>query len=820
MDRYICIHGHFYQPPRENAWLEAIELQDSAAPYHDWNERITRECYAPNSVSRILDDQGRIAKLVNNYAKISFDFGPTLLSWLEVKGPDAYAAILAADRQSRELFSGHGSALAQVYNHLIMPLANSRDRATQIRWGIGDFKHRFGRAPEGMWLAETAVDVETLEDLAGSGIRFTILAPHQAARIRRLGDPAWQEINGDQIDTTLAYRQRLPSGRTIAIFFYHGAIARAVAFEGLLSHGEHFIDRLVGAFAADGAGPELVHVATDGESYGHHHRFGDMALAYVLDQIEARQLAHLTNYGEYLEKYPPEHEVEIVEKSSWSCAHGIDRWRSDCGCNTGAHGEWNQRWRTPLRDALDWLRDQVAPLWEQRASKLFQDPWAVRDAYIDVVLDRSAKNIENFFSRHALRPLTAAQTSTALKLLELQRHAMLMYTSCGWFFDDLAGIETVQILQLAGRAVQLAQDLFGDSLEQQFVRRLAAAESNRPEEGDGTRIYERHVRPARVDWSKLAAHYALSHLFEEFPERTTVYCYDARVTEHRVLSAGRAKLGVGRIELTSNITLERARRVFAVLHLGDHNMSGSVGDDRDDDSYQEIVRATTEPFVRADLTAVLREMDRRFSGPNYSLRSLFRDEQRNVLNLILGANLQEAESLYRQIYESRAPLLRFLTDLGIPLPKGFSAAAEFVLNNHLRAALEQPSIDRQHVVRLFESAKEEGVALDTVPLEFAYRRSLERAAAALAAQPSLAALQQFLDAANFLQHLPFNVNLWQVQNNFYELLKREYPGQRDGQERGDETARRWIACFEDLGRILGIKISGESQRANRITPPC
>ncbi|HMA79788.1 MAG TPA: glycoside hydrolase, partial [Candidatus Binatia bacterium] len=255
MDRYICIHGHFYQPPRENPWLEAIELQDSAAPYHDWNERITRECYAPNSVSRILDDQGRIVKLVNNYAKISFDFGPTLLSWLEVKAPDAYAAILAADRQSRELFSGHGSALAQVYNHLIMPLANSRDRATQIRWGIGDFKHRFGRAPEGMWLAETAVDVETLEDLAGSGIRFTILAPHQAARIRRLGDPAWQEINGDQIDTTLAYRQRLPSGRTIAIFFYHGAIARAVAFEGLLSHGEHFIDRLVGAFAADGAGP-------------------------------------------------------------------------------------------------------------------------------------------------------------------------------------------------------------------------------------------------------------------------------------------------------------------------------------------------------------------------------------------------------------------------------------------------------------------------------------------------------------------------------------------------------------------------------------
>ncbi len=448
MDRYVCIHGHFYQPPRENPWLEAIELQDSAAPYHDWNERITRECYAPNSVSRILDDQERIVKLVNNYARISFNFGPTLLSWLEVKAPEVYAAVLAADQQSRATFSGHGSAIAQVYNHVIMPLATRRDRVTQIRWGIGDFEHRFGRAPEGMWLAETAVDLETLELLAGAGIGFTILAPHQAARVRALGDKTWQEINGATIDTALPYRQRLPSGRSIAIFFYNGAIARAVAFEGLLSQGEQFIERLVGAFVADRAGPQLVHIATDGESYGHHHRFGDMALAYGLEQIPARQLAQLTNYGEYLEKHPPRHEVEIVEKSSWSCAHGIDRWWTDCGCNTGGHATWNQKWRTPLRNALDWLRDQVAPQWERQARQFFGDPWAVRDDYIKVLLDRSPSNVANFYARHAARPLTPAQTTTAIKLLELQRHAMLMYTSCGWFFDDLAGIETIQVLQL------------------------------------------------------------------------------------------------------------------------------------------------------------------------------------------------------------------------------------------------------------------------------------------------------------------------------------------------------------------------------------
>ncbi len=300
MDRYICIHGHFYQPPRENPWLEAIELQDSAAPYHDWNERITAECYAPNSVSRIVDAENCIVKLVNNYAKISFNFGPTLLSWLEAKSSDVYAAILQADKESQKRFSGHGSAMAQIYNHVIMPLANSRDRATQIAWGIGDFEKRFKRAPEGMWLPETAVDLETLELLADHGIRFTVLAPHQAARMRPIGDPAWHDLNGISIDTTRAYLQRLPSGQSIALFFYHGPIARAVAFEGLLSHGDRFIERLTGAFSAESQRPQLVHIATDGESYGHHHRFGDMALAYVLDRIESGQLARLTNYGEVL----------------------------------------------------------------------------------------------------------------------------------------------------------------------------------------------------------------------------------------------------------------------------------------------------------------------------------------------------------------------------------------------------------------------------------------------------------------------------------------------------------------------------------------
>ena len=807
MDRYICIHGHFYQPPRENPWLEAVELQDSAAPYHDWNERITAECYAPNAVARILDGQGRILKLLNNYSRMSFNFGPTLLSWLEAKAPETYAAIVAADRDSQKYFSGHGSALAQAYNHIIMPLANSSDRRTQIVWGIGDFEKRFGRAPEGMWLPETAVDLETLDLLAEYGLRFTILAPHQAARTRPIGERQWHEIKDQTIDTSRPYRISLPSGKSLALFFYHGPIARAVAFDGLLSQGERFIERLTGAFTKDNAQPELVHIATDGESYGHHHRFGDMALAYVLDQLGNNGAARLTNYGEFLAQQPPTDEVEIVEQSSWSCAHGIDRWWSDCGCNTGGHPGWNQAWRTPLRDALDWVRDTVAPLWEAKAGALFKDPWAARDGYIDVVNDRSTASLERFIARCAARPWSETERATALKLMEIQRHAMLMYTSCGWFFDDISGIEAVQVLQFAGRVVQFAEEVFGTSMEIQFTSRLAAAKSNIPEQGTGAEIYERSVRPAKVDWEKLTAHYAVSALFENYPRETAIYCYDASREDQQVFTAGRAKLAFGRVRLTSTITRESARLYFGVLHLGDHNITGGVGHFADESSYRAAIDGAVEPFRRADLTAALRMMERHFGDSNYSLRSLFRDQQRSVLAKILGANLAEAASLYRQIYEPRAPLMRFLTDLKIPLPKGFAAAAEVVLNQDLRAALEQDPIDGGQVNRLFECAKAEGIVLEATTLEFAYRQSLERAASALALQSSLEAVERLRAAASFLPSLPFSANLWKAQNVFFQLLQRQYLRQREAEKRGDETARRWVACFEDLGRMLGFHIT-------------
>ncbi|HEY4652515.1 MAG TPA: DUF3536 domain-containing protein, partial [Pontibacter sp.] len=427
MERYICIHGHFYQPPRENPWLNEVELQESARPYHDWNERITDECYARNSASRILDNDGTIVDILNNYAWMSFNFGPTLLEWMEKKAPETYQAILAADKESQERFSGHGSALAQVYNHMIMPLANERDKHTQVLWGIYDFKKRFSRDPEGMWLGETAADTQTLEVMAEHGIKFTILSPYQAKSYRRIGEHDWKDATNAQINPNRPYVINLPSGKTIVVFFYHAPVSQGVAFEGLLHNGEKFKNRLIGALDHNTTEPQLLHIATDGETYGHHHRFGEMALSYTLHHLYQEQQARLTIYGEYLEKFPPQYEAQIIEKTSWSCFHGVERWQSDCGCNTGGHPTWNQKWRKPLRQAFDWLRDELEPLYSSHMQQLGANPWQSRNNYIQVISDRSETNVQAFIRAHTSRELTIEEQRTFLQLLEMQYHAMLMY---------------------------------------------------------------------------------------------------------------------------------------------------------------------------------------------------------------------------------------------------------------------------------------------------------------------------------------------------------------------------------------------------------
>lgn len=807
MERRVCIHGHFYQPPRENPWLENIELQDSAYPYHDWDARITAECYEPNTVSRILDPDGWISKVINNYSKISFNFGPTLLSWISTNQPDIYRSIIEADSESRQNFSNHGSALAQAYNHMIMPLANRRDKYTQILWGIRDFERRFGRPPEGMWLPETAVDLETLEIMAEHGIRFTIFAPYQALRFRPIGQGDWHEAGKEEIDSSMPYQINLPgSGRTLAIFFYNGDISRAVAFEKLLSNGERFANRLLGGF--NGQSPEqLVNIATDGETYGHHHPHGEMALSYALHYIESNKLARLTNYGEYLEQYPPAFEVEIKEHSAWSCAHGVERWKSDCGCNSGMHPGWGQAWRAPLRNALDWLRDTLAPRYEDRTRKFLKDPWAARDDYITVVLDRSPENFQLWLNKHAAYNLSQEERIEVLKLLELQRNAMLMYTSCGWFFDEISGIETVQVIQYAGRVVQLARELFNDNtIEPRFLEMLALAKSNIANNRDGAYIYEKFVKPAMVDLLKVGAHYAICSLFETYNENSVIYCYEVHREDQQKRSAGVAKLVVGRAYITSRITRESVTLSYGVVNLGDYNVSGGVRVYQDEETYKKMAQEITDTFDRADFSEVTKLLDHHFEGATYSLKQLFRDKQRAVIDQILYTTLGDVSSDYRRIYERNAPLMLFLRNLNIPQPKTLYTAAEFVLNTSLCKAFTDEKLDLGHIGALLREVEISNVLLDKASLKYALEQSLRRLGEQWKEQPQDNSLLEHLDSVIGLAlSLPFEVDFWKVQNIYYTLMQTVYSESQIKSEQGDEDAKQWIDRFNALGEKLKVR---------------
>lgn len=807
MKRYVCVHGHFYQPPRENPWLETIEVQDSAYPYHDWNERIAHESYGPNASARILDGEGRILEIVNNYARINFNFGPTLLAWMETFDPETYEAILTADSESIERFSGHGSAIGQVYNHLIMPLANSRDKETQIIWGIVDFEHRFGRKPEGMWLAETAVDLESLDLLAKHGIAYTILAPHQAGKVREIGEEAWTDVSGGRVDPTRPYRVEVPSGGSIDVFFYDGPVSQAVAFEGLLERGERLANRIIGTFSDERDWPQIAHIATDGETYGHHHHAGEMALAYALHFIEEHELAEITNYGAYLELHPPTHEAEVIYDTSWSCIHGIERWRANCGCNTGGPQGWHQEWRAPLRDALDWLRDAMIEVYEDQATGLFSDAWAARDDYVHVVLDRSEEALERFFDKHTQAELSKDDRRKALKLLEMQRHAMLMYTSCGWFFDELSGIETVQVIQYAGRAVQLADELSGEDLESGFVERLELAPSNLPRFKNGAVIYDQFVRPAAVDLAKVAAHYAMSTLFEEEPP-ASVHAFDAEPVSFNRLETGRARLALGRVNLLSRITQDEDTFTFGVLHLGDHNLDGGVRPFMGNGDFEAMVAEVTAAFDRADYPQTIRLIDHHFGDHAYSLGSLFRDEQRNITDVILDGTLAEAESVYRHLYEDNAPLMRYLDSVSIPLPTGLRTAAEFIMNVDISRALGADEIDFDYIDNYFQETSTWDLHLDVPGITFAMEGALERLAEDLTADNAgPVEFDKLIRLIELIQRLPFGCEYGSAQNHYYALLMSRYPEMKEQAEAGDEDASEWVESFERLGEALAVYVA-------------
>jgi len=518
--RVVVVHGHYYQPPRENPWLEYVEAEATAAPCHDWNSRIERECYRAVTAARLQGRDGRIARIENLLAWTSFDFGATLLEWMEREAPDTYAQVLAADAAGRERL-GHGNAVAAPYHHVILPLASRRDKVTEVRWGVADFTKRFGRAPAGMWLPETAVDDETLDVLAQHGIAFTIVAPCQVTRAPARGLPG---------------RYRTGGGRDIALFVYDGPLSHDVAFGAALQDGVAWARRML---AGAGKEPSLVSVATDGETFGHHHRFAEMALARMLAEVRRHGSAVLGNYAAVLERHPPAEAVSIVAPSSWSCVHGVERWRRECGCRVAPERGWHQRWRAPFREAVEWLAGRLHRIYEDEACGLLADPWAARDAYGES-FGANGEPDPAFVAAHAPRGLGDAGTVRARELLELERNALRLFTSCAWFFDDVGGLEQLQVLRYAARAIELA-GAHATRLEADFVRKLAAAASNDPAVGDARRMYVERARPRVPPLARVAGSWAAaSHVA---PGRGApadrAYCYHVSSSGSRVVLTNR-----------------------------------------------------------------------------------------------------------------------------------------------------------------------------------------------------------------------------------------------------------------------------------------
>jgi alpha-amylase/alpha-mannosidase (GH57 family) len=806
-ERYVCIHGHFYQPPRENPWLEAVEVQEDAYPYHDWNERVCAEAYAPNESARILDSRGKIVDIVSNYAGMSFDFGPTLLSWMEAHAPEVYAAVLGADRESRRRFSGHGSAIAQCYNHLIMPLAPESDRRMQVVWGCRDFIHRFGRSPEGMWIPETAVDLATLDFMAEQGIRFTILAPHQAARVRNLGDEAWREVERGRIDTSMPYRCLLPSGRSIDLFFFNRRIADAVAFGDLLKSGKRLAERLAGTLSASTGPAPLLHFATDGETFGHHHRFGEMALAYCLRHIEEKGMGTFTIYGEYLDRHPPVCEVEVREHTSWSCSHGIERWRSDCGCQIGGGSHSSQAWRAPLRTAIDRLRVEAESCLEEILPRYVKDPGAAREDYVHVLLDRTPETVQRFLVSHARFPFPPEEEVGLLGLMELHRHAMLMATSCGWFFHDIAGIETVQVLKHAGRVMQLLREAGAEDPEPAFLATLGRAESNVPEYGNGVEVYDRFVRPAIVDLPRAALHIAARDLFPSLTD-DGVWCHFRGVHESLERSSSDAgMLATGRITLRSGLTHAGGAFVFAAFLASDQRIAAGVAP-ADATTPAGLYPDDLEGALhRGDVETLVQMIEEAYPLHVSGWGDLLRDERQHLFQLLLDPFLQAFHHANRKVVEEHPLLLKELLEDRVLLSPSEEAWLGMCLGQTLARMLLADRLDIPHLSRIAAQLRNIPVNIDLTLLNQAFSTALSRMCAALARNPDdRDQREEILLLFAALDALRLRPDLRKSQNIIFALAKTHLASMQERAGRGDAEALAWVEGLRRIADRLVLRI--------------
>ncbi|MFP3868977.1 MAG: DUF3536 domain-containing protein, partial [Desulfobacteraceae bacterium] len=774
----------------------------------------------PNGCARVYDGQRRILDIINNYEKISFNFGPTLLTWLELYAPLTYQRILAADRLSRERL-GHGNAMAQAYNHAILPLAAPRDRETQVVWGLKDFEHRFGRRAEAMWLPETAVNYPTLATLREHGMKYVILSPHQARRVKPLDGGAWEEVQAHTLDTTQAYRALLPDAsgvpdphQYIDVFFYNGSVASDLSFGDLLKDSQQFASRLVEGFHNDLPRPQLLSVATDGENYGHHHKFGELALSHVLDKVLPQRGFILTNYAAFLAANPPRRRVEVDlgpkgEGSSWSCAHGVGRWQEDCGCATGGPPDWNQRWRTPLRQAFDYLNGRLAQIFEKEGAKYLKDPWAARNDYIEVILDRREEIVAGFFSRHGVKGLAREAWFHALRLLEMQRHALLMYTSCGWFFNDLAGLETIQVLKYAARALQLGQYFSREALEEPFLRRLEQAASNKPEEGNGRDIYLRRVKSAVVDFPKVVNQWAISWLKNrerQCPHR--IYHFQVKALEQEVRTQGTLVLASGRVQVTSGITWRREALDFFTVYLGSYLYRTQVLPNHGDADFQSLKRELFEVLARTPENLVPFLADR-LGERYYTVRDIFQEEKEQLFLDLLAENREEAVANLAHYFEEAAPVLRAMAAEGLLLPRLYQSIGAITLNrrlvNILRRLERQPELlpTSEELSDLLQDADLFGFKLESREGAQILQRILHRLLSELEADFQPQAADNLINFRQIQRRIPITLDVVEAQNYFLALLKKNFPALAARVEKNPE-ARKLADTVTQIAQALNF----------------
>ena len=826
---YLTIHGHFYQPPRENPFLETIEIQDSAKPFHDWNERINSECYTPNSVAKIVTHDNKILDIVNNYSYISFNFGPTLLSWMEKYSPYSYKRIIRADMDSMAKNNGHGNAIAQVYNHIIMPLASKNDKYTQILWGIKDFQHRFGRMPEGMWLAETACDDETLEALVDCGIKFTVLSPYQAKRIRHFDKNDWQDVSWGNIDPARAYRYYLKSDRSryIDLFFYDGAISKSVAFDELLTDGNKFISRLKEGISDFRDYNQLVNIATDGESYGHHTKFGDMALAYILKVRAEDEGFIITNYGNYLELEPPQTEVEIKDVSSWSCSHGVGRWCDDCGCSTGGGYGWNQKWRKPLREALNYVRDELIKIFKEHAPLYFKDIWLARNDYINVILDRSKTSVREFLSKHQKHKLDTDETVKALKLMEMQRQSLLMFTSCGWFFSEISGIETTQIMKYALRALQLAQSFSNKDIESDFKNILEKAQSNIRGFGTGRDIYEKFVKSSSVSVKQIAALWAISSNYNHFEEKSQLYCYNIKKHFYKHSSKGTTSFCTGRIEIQSIITLEKSDFFFASLQFSEGDFHCAVKPFEESENIIETADNLIDIYLNKPATEIIRTLDSIFGNDYYTLKDLLIEDRSNILLNSLQDKFNNFKNTYRNIYNDGKNFIRQLITLGIDIPEVYKLAARYTLSQDFNELFKNPSnvFDDniiQHAIEINNEAMLFKIQINKLQTEKIFSEEIQKTIYNFVKNFEINRLNKILKLFKNASELNLKVDIAEAQNMYFNKIYSQFRQHLDyvlNSNNNLEEVRDFLFSILVLGEHLNINTDFYKSSILKLTSP-